>query len=212
MEVVIGTRKWSSWSMRPWLALKHAGAEFSETLVRLHWEGAYEEILVHSPTAMVPVLKDGDLVISDSLAICEYLHEKFPAARLWPDDPAARALGRSAAAEMHSGFGSLRQQCPMDLTLSQGVDLSEETARNIRRIVQLWNGLLDRFGGPYLVGGWSIADAFYTPVASRFRTYGVKLSDHGDTGPAAAYCEALLQTPEFKAWEAIALEEAAAAA
>lgn len=209
MELVIGTRKWSSWSMRPWLALKHAGADFSETLVRLHRVGADAEIKVHSPSALVPVLKDGDLVITDSLAICEYAHEKFPAARLWPDDPARRALGRSAAAEMHSGFGSLRGECPMDLTLSETPDLSAATGDDIRRIVQLWSGLLDRFGGPFLLGDWSIADAFYTPVATRFRSYGVKLSDFGDAGPATAYCERLLQTPEFKAWEQIALEEAA---
>jgi glutathione S-transferase len=211
MELVIGTRKWSSWSMRPWLVLKHAGAEFSETLVRLHWEGAQKEILVHSPSAMVPVLKDGELVINDTLAICEYVHEKFPAARLWPEDTARRALGRSAAAEMHSGFASLRGECPMDLTLSETLDLSEATSENIRRIVQLWSGLLSRLGGPFLLGDWSIADAFYTPVASRFRTYGVKLSDYGDAGPAGAYCEALLATPEFRAWEDLALKEDAAA-
>jgi glutathione S-transferase len=202
MELVIGTRKWSSWSMRPWLALKHAGADFSETLVRLHRVGAYEEILVHSPNGMVPVLKDDGLVITDSLAICEYAHEKFPAAKLWPDAGAPRALGRSAAAEMHAGFGSLRGECPMDLTLSQPLDLSEATAQNVRRIAQLWNGLLDRFGGPFLVGEWSIADAFYTPVATRFRTYGVRLSDYGDTGPAGEYCQRLLQTPAFLEWEA----------
>lgn len=212
MELVIGTRKWSSWSMRPWLALKHAGADFTETVVRLHRVGADAEIRVHSPSAMVPVLKDGDLVITDSLAICEYANEKFPAARLWPDDAGRRALGRSAAAEMHSGFASLRGECPMDLTLSQSLDLSEATAANIRRIVQIWSGLLDRFGGPYLLGDWSIADAFYTPVASRFRTYGVKLSDHGDAGASGAYCERLLETPEFRAWEEIALKEAAAEA
>ena len=123
MELVIGTRKWSSWSMRPWLVLNHAGADFSENLVRLNRVGADAEIKVHSPSALVPVLKDGDLVITDSLAICEYANEKFPAARLWPDDAGGRALGRSAAAEMHSGFASLRGECPMDLTLSQSLDL-----------------------------------------------------------------------------------------
>ncbi len=211
MELVIGTRKWSTWSLRAWLALKHSGAEFTETLVQLR-EAATSEaaISAHSPSKLVPVLKDGDLVIWDSLAICEYLAEKLPQAKLWPDDPAKRGLGRSAAAEMHAGFASLRGECPMDLTLSIEADLTEATAKDIRRIVDLWTDLRTRFGqdGPFLLGAWSIADAFYTPVATRFRSYGVKLSDYGDTGVAGAYGNALLATPEFKAWEEAALAEA----
>jgi glutathione S-transferase len=154
----------------------------------------------------VPVLKDGDLVIWDSLAICEYLAEKFPAAKLWPADPALRALGRSAAAEMHSGFSSLRGECPMALEEEPRVAaISEATQKDVRKIVERWNQLLKRSGGPFLLGDWSIADAFYTPVASRFRTYGIHLSDYGDTGAAGAYCERLLQAPEFLAWEADSL-------
>lgn len=205
MEIVIGTKNWSSWSLRPWLALKRTGAPFVETVIQLRQATASETaISAHSPSRLVPVLKDGDLTIWDSLAICEYLAEKFPAARLWPQDPAARALGRSAAAEMHSGFTSLRGECPMEIDARHDADLSEATRKDVRRIVALWSDLRARFGaeGPFLLGGWSIADAFYTPVATRFRTYGVKLSDHGDTGAAGAYCEALLATPEFKAWEA----------
>ncbi len=210
MEIVIGTRKWSTWSLRAWLALKHSGAEFTETLVQLR-EAATSEaaIAAHSPTKLVPVLKDGDLVVWDSLAICEYLADKLPHAKLWPDDPARRALGRSAAAEMHAGFASLRGECPMDLTLSVEADLTEATAKDIRRIVELWSDLRGRFGqdGPFLLGQWSIADAFYTPVATRFRSYGVKLSDYGDTGVAGEYGNALLATPEFKAWETAARAE-----
>ena len=210
MEIVIGTRKWSTWSMRPWLALKRTGEPFGEIVVRLREFGTSEEALAaHSPSKLVPVLKDGELTVWDSLAICEHLHERFPAARLWPEDPVKRALGRSAAAEMHAGFASLRGECPMDLTLTTTADLTEATARNIRRIVELLGGLRDRFGadGPFLLGGWSIADAFYTPVATRFRSYGVKLSDYGDQGAVGAYCAALLGTPEFKAWEQAALAE-----
>lgn len=168
------------------------------------------EILPHSPSGLVPALKtDSGLTIVDSLAICEYLHEAFPAAKLWPDDPAARALGRSAAAEMHAGFAALRSECPMALDIEPRiVEVSEATAKNVRRIVSLWNGLLDRFGGPFLVGEWSIADAFYTPVASRFRTYGIDLAAYDDKGAAAAYAERLLQTPEFRAWDAAARAEA----
>ena len=203
MDIVIGTRKWSTWSLRPWLALKRTGAAFTETLVTLREVGVSEEIAKYSPSGRVPVLKDGDLLIWDSLAICEYLAEKFPAAKLWPDDAAARALGRAAAAEMHSGFPSLRGECPMDLTLRTQIDLSEATAADVRRIVALWSELRGRFAadGPFLLGAWSIADAFYAPVATRLRTYGIKPSDYGDQGPAGAYCETILQTPEFLEWE-----------
>jgi glutathione S-transferase len=209
MELVIGTKTWSTWSLRPWLALKRAGADFTETLVTLREAGVSEAIAAHSPSGKVPVLKDGDLVICDSLAICEYLAETFPAARLWPTDPAARALGRSAAAEMHSGFASLRGECPMDLGLRTTLELTPATAADVRRIVQLWSDLRGRFGGagPFLLGGWSIADAFYLPVATRFRSYGVRLSDYGDLGAAGAYCETLLETPEFLEWERAALAE-----
>lgn len=207
MEIVVGTKKWSSWSLRPWLALKRTGEAFKETVVELRQAGTSEvELARHSPSHLVPVLKDGDLTVWDSLAICEYLAEKFPAAKLWPDDPALRALGRSAAAEMHSGFSSLRGECPMALEATPGaVAVSEATQKDVRKIVERWNQLLKRSGGPFLVGEWSIADAFYTPVATRFRTYGIHLSDYGDTGAAGAYCERLLQAPEFLAWEADSL-------
>lgn len=205
MELVIGNKAWSTWSMRPWLVLKRAGAEFTEIPIELR-QGARTEAAIapHSPSGHVPSLKDGGIVIWDSLAICEYLAEKFPDAGLWPKDPAARALTRAAAAEMHSGFSSLRGECPMDLRAEPKVaELSEATHRDLRRIARLWNELLQRFGGPWLGGAeWSIADAFYTPVATRLRTYGVRLSDFGDTGRAGEYCERLLQAPEFLAWEA----------
>ncbi len=209
MEIVIGTKKWSTWSLRAWLPLKHTGEAFTETLIPLReFETSEAAIAAHSPSRLVPVLKDGELVVWDSLAIGEYLHERFPQARLWPADSEKRALGRAAAAEMHSGFASLRGECPMDLTLKTRADLSPLTAKDIRRIVELWSQLRGRFGadGPFLLGDWSIADAFFTPVATRFRSYGVLLSDYGDTGAAGAYGEALLETPEFKAWEADALK------
>ncbi len=204
MELVIGTKAWSTWSMRPWLAARRAGAEFTETLVPLrqadNLTGA--AIAPHSPSGLVPALKTEGVTIVDSLAICEYLAERFPAARLWPADPIARALARAAAAEMHAGFSSLRGECPMDLAAAPRVaELSEATHRDVRRIVRLWNDLLARFGGPFLAGDWSIADAFYTPVATRLRTYGVMPSDFGDAGAAGEYAERLLETPEFLEWE-----------
>lgn len=210
MEIIIGTRKWSTWSLRAWLALKRTGTDFTETLVQLRETGTTDAIAPYSPSRLVPVLKDGEITVWDSLAICEYLHERFPQARLWPSDAAARAVGRAAAAEMHSGFASLRGECPMDLALRTHADLSEATAKNVRRIVELWSELRGRFGGdgPWLLGDWSIADAFYTPVATRFRSYGVRLSDFGDRGAAGAYCETLLEAPELRAWEAAAALEA----
>ncbi len=207
MELVIGTKKWSSWSMRPWLALKRIGQPFTETLVALREHDSTEATIraCGSPSGLIPVLKDDGLVVWDSLAICEYLADKFPEANLWPSDVASRALGRAAAAEMHAGFHSLRGECPMDLSAEpRDVTLSEATHKDIRRIVELWNELRERFGerGPFLLGEWSIADAFYTPVATRFRTYDVQLSDFGDQGGAGRYAESLLETAEFKAWEA----------
>jgi len=206
MELVIGTKAWSTWSMRPWLVLKKTGAAFDETLIELRQENnvSADRILAHSPSGLVPFLKDGAVAIGDSLAICEYLAEKFPRAGLWPSDGAARAFARAAAAEMHSGFASLRGECPMDLAAEPHVaTLSEATGKDIRRIVALWADLLGRFGGPWLGGAeWGIADAFFTPTATRFRTYGVKLSDYGDEGAAGAYLHRLLERPEFRAWEA----------
>lgn len=207
MELVIGDKRLSSWSMRPWLALKHSGAAFTETLVTLRQADTDARIrAAGSPSGLVPALKDGDVVIWDSLAICEYLAETQPQAKLWPEDRLARALGRSACAEMHAGFHSLRGELPMDLALRESATLVPSSEADVRRVVALWSSLLTRFGGPFLLGvDWSIADAFFTPVATRFRSYGVHLSDYGDTGGAGSYAERLLEQPEFLAWEAAAL-------
>lgn len=209
MQLVIGDKVFSSWSMRPWLALTRAGAAFEEIQIRLRQADTPEQIAPHSAQGQVPVLKHEGLTLYDSLAICEYLHEVLPEAKLWPDDRAARALGRAAAAEMHGGFASLRGECSMDLSIHTRVELSEATAVNIRRIVALWSSLRARYAdrGPFLLGDWSIADAYFTPVATRFRSYGVRLSDYGDLGAAGAYCEVLLEQPEFLAWERAALAE-----
>jgi glutathione S-transferase len=199
MELVIGTKRWSTWSMRPWLVLKHTGAPFRETLIQLREvETSTTEIRRHSPSGLVPALKDQGVVIVDSLAICEYLAERFPG--LWPADPVDRALARAAASEMHSGFGALRREHPMELGLRTTVAPSEDARKDVRRIVELWLSLLDRSGGPFLLGHWSIADAFFTPVATRFESYGIDLKNCGDDGRAQAYAEALLQTPEYLAW------------
>jgi glutathione S-transferase len=203
MELVIGTKTWSTWSLRAWLVMKRSGLPFTETLVQLREANGVSEaaIRVHSPSGLVPVLKDGDLTIWDSLAIAEYLAGLTPA--MWPLEPPKQALARAATAEMHAGFAALRAECPMDLGAApKSVALSEATQKDVRRIVALWSGLLDRFGGPFLVEQWSIADAFYTPVATRFRTYGIDPADYGGTRAAQDYCQRLLTTPEFLAWEA----------
>ncbi|MEI6440587.1 MAG: glutathione S-transferase family protein [Alphaproteobacteria bacterium] len=208
MELVIGTHAWSTWSLRPWLVLKRTGADFTETLIQLRQEDNMTRaaILPHSPSGLVPVLKTEGLQIVDSLAICEFLNDRFPEARLWPQDLALRALGRSAAAEMHSGFGALRSECPMDLRAAPfAKDISEACQDNVARIVQIWRSLLAETGGPYLLGDWSIADAFFTPVATRFRTYQIDLNKAGDVdGQAASYAGRLLEIPEFRAWESAA--------
>ncbi|NEX94289.1 glutathione S-transferase family protein [Caulobacter sp. 17J65-9] len=213
MELVIGDKNLSSWSLRPWLVLKRTGAPFIETLVRLNRDDTPAQIQKHSPSGMIPALKVDGEVIWDSMAICVYLAETFPQVQMWPKDPIARALARSAACEMHAGFASLRGECPMDLSKRVKIDVSQATAVNLRRLSALWGGMRARFGqgGPFLFGEWSIADAFYTPVATRIRTYGLVMSDYGDAGAAGAYVETLLEQPEFLEWERAALEDAKAA-
>jgi glutathione S-transferase len=207
MELLIGDKVWSSWSMRPWLVLRHAGAAFTETLISLRTPDTDAHIrAAGSPSGLVPVLRDGDLVVWDSLAICEYAAERFPDAGLWPTDLAARTLGRSACAEMHGGFHSMRGELSMDLARREPATLVPATETDVRRMVALWSGLLARFGGPFLLGPtWTIADAFFTPVATRLRSYGVKPSDYGDSGAAGAYAERLLEQPEYLEWERDAL-------
>jgi glutathione S-transferase len=204
MELVIGDKAWSSWSLRPWLALKRTGAPFTETLVPLRRPDTPRQIAdAGAPAGKLPVLKDGDLVVWDSLAICEHLADRFPAAALWPADLRRRTLARCAAAEMHSGFASLRGEMPMDLSMRVTLRPSPPVSADIRRIVALWRTLRAEAGeGPWLLGAWSIADAMFAPVCTRFRTYGVDLAAHGDDGTAAAYVETTLSDPDFLAWEA----------
>ena len=151
------------------------------------------------------MLIDGDLVVWDSLAICEHLAERFPSAHLWPQDARLRSLARSAACEMHAGFQALRTEMSMDVNARHAIAPSKACIADITRIVALWRDLRRQAsGGPWLLGEWSIADAFYAPVCSRFRTYGVDLAAHGDDGVAATYVETVLGDADFKAWAAAA--------
>ncbi len=212
-ELVIGDKNLSSWSLRPWLVAKRTGAPFTETVIRLDQPDTTANILRYSPTGQVPALKMDGEAIWDSMAISVWLAERFPEVPMWPADPVARAYARAAALEMHSGFASLRGECPMNLALRTHAELSPATQKNVTRLVQLFSDMRGRFGagGPYLFGAWSIADAFYTPVATRIRSYGIALSDHGDTGVAGEYVATLLKQPDFLEWEAAALADVAAA-
>jgi glutathione S-transferase len=207
MQMVIGTRKWSTWSMRPWLVAKRAGLEVEDVVVTLRTRETGQALEPYSPSGQAPVLIDGELKVWDSLAICEYLADQHPDRALWPADPAARAVGRSACAQMHGGFQSLRGECPMDLSAPiETLELTEATQADVRKVIRLWRAIKQGHGqgGPFLMGGWSIVDAFFTPVATRFRTYNVDLSDYGDDGFASAWCALALQQPEFLEWERLA--------
>ena len=205
MQLVIGTRKWSSWSMRPWLVMKRLGLDFEDILVPLRTVETAKSLAPYSPGGQCPVLIDQGLKVWDSLAICEYLADTNPG--LWPADLKLRAWGRASCAQMHSGFLSLRGECSVDLSAPiQDLELTEATAHDVGKIVALWNEILAASSGPFLLGRWSIADAYWTPVATRFRTYKVNLADHGDdNGAASAYAALLLEQPEYLAWERLAL-------
>jgi len=207
--LIVGNKNYSSWSLRGWLAARLAGIEFDEQLVRLSEPGSRSALLKHSPAGKVPILQHGRRVIWDSLAIIEYLAEQRPAAGLWPADAEARALARSIAAEMHSGFAALRSHMPMNLRKSlPGLGMAPGVADDIARISAIWRDCRRRFGanggagGPFLFGAASAADAMYAPVATRFRTYGVALDP-----VAAAYVEAVHAWPAFRQWQAAALAE-----
>jgi glutathione S-transferase len=202
--IVIGDKNYSSWSLRPWLALKQCGVPFEEERIRLRQPESKAAIFRHSPSGKVPALKTDVGVICDSLAIVEYLAEQHPDAKLWPEDRGARAAARAVSAEMHSSFAALRNDMPMDLLSRLPMpDLSEALEANIGRVVAVWRDMRARFGqgGPFLFGAFTNADAMYAPVATRFRTYGVPLDRHGDDdGTAARYVDALYAMPAMAEW------------
>ncbi|SCK42453.1 glutathione S-transferase [Variovorax sp. HW608] len=213
-QLYIGNKNYSSWSMRPWVLMKQAGIAFEEVMVRFDSMDAGSKfkrtILPLNPTGTVPVLKDGDIVVYDTLAICEYLAETHPDKKLWPADRARRAQARSACAEMHAGFGSLRNHCTMNIEADlrqQGQIILRDQAgvrADLERIVRLWGGLLEAYGGPMLFGEFSIADAYYAPVCTRIRTFGLPVP-----APISAYVDRVLALPGVKAWidEALAEKE-----
>jgi glutathione S-transferase len=198
LTLVVASKNYSSWSLRPYLALAHVGQPFREVVVPLGAADTARSVARYSPSGRLPALHHGELVIWDSLAICEYLAETFPEARLWPQAAAARAHARSVVAEMHSGFQALREHMPMNIRARKpGRERPPAVEENIARIQAVWAECRGRFGqgGPFLYGHFTIADAFFAPVVTRFVTYGVALEALGQ-----AYRDAVLAVPAFQAW------------
>jgi glutathione S-transferase len=202
LRLVVGNLNYSSWSIRPWLALKHAGLEFKTHDVKMKEDAAYKDrILAFSGAGTVPILVDGSLSIHESLAICEYVAELAPAAKLWPEDAKLRARGRAISCEMHSGFSPMRSSMDHNLRgRAKARPRSPEVDANVARVLDIWQASLQSGGGPFLLGPFSIADCMYFPVASRFRTYRVDLP-----AEAQAYCDALFALPFVQELEALAL-------
>jgi glutathione S-transferase len=203
LRLLIGNRNYSTWSLRPWLVLRHFEIPFDDEVLQLSGEGWRETLAERSPTGKVPVLIDDDLVVYETLAIIEYLAERFPEKAIWPADRRDRALARAAASEMHAGFGALRSAAPMNLRASHPgkVDL-DAVRRDLHRVETLWGDLLGRSGGPYLFGAFTAADAMYAPLATRLRTYELPVSDM-----AGRYVEAIYALPAFQDWLGQALQE-----
>ena len=212
-HIYIGYRTVSSWSMRAWLPLKKTGAAFDETLMRYRTSAGKAALLAVSPTGEVPLLvhrlADGEVKVWDSLAIGEYLAESFPLQRLWPADPEARAFARAISAEMHSGFRPLREELSMALLEMKPKRVENAAAlADIARVDAIWKEARERWGkkagGPFLFGHYTIADAMYAPVVTRFRTYGIHIDPTG-----MKYMEAVVSDPDFLAWEGAAEAEPA---
>jgi len=198
MLLHIANKNYSSWSFRPWLAMTALGIPFEEKLTQFNDDAGNPEFRKFSPTGRVPVLVDGDLTVWDSLAIIEYLADRFPGKGVWPADPAKRAHARSISAEMHSGFGGLRSTCPMNMRRPvRAIPVSDQVRADVARIEEMWADCLKRHGGPFLFGKFCAADAMYAPVVNRLEVYA--LSSH----PAVlAYRAAMKALPAWQVWEA----------
>jgi len=202
-HLIIGNKNYSSWSLRPWIAMKATGIAFEETVISLEAKDFKARILDLSGAGKVPVLLDGDIRVWESLAILEYLAENFPAARLWPEGAAARAQARAVASEMHAGFAPLRRQLPMNMWRPvKARALDAEAAANVARIDEIFSVCLTKSGGPFLFGSFGAADAMFAPVVSRFHTYAVDVS-----AAARGYMNAVMALPAWHEWRAAALRE-----
>jgi glutathione S-transferase len=199
MKLVIGNKNYSSWSLRPWIAMKQIGLGFEEIVIPMTMANTKSEMLKYAPTGLVPVLIDGETNVFETVAILEYLNDKFPDAGLWPKDIAARAHARSIAAEMHGGFGALRRDCPMNIRRPVKKHIvSPEAAKHAERIDALWSDARGRYGkgGPFLFGHFTNADAMYAPIINRFHVYDLPRSQ-----TAQAYMDAMMALPAWQEWD-----------
>jgi glutathione S-transferase len=205
MKLVIGNKNYSSWSLRPWIAMKMMGLDFEEAVIPMNMPDTRARMLEHSPTGLVPTLIDGDVTVFETIAILEYLNDRFPKAGLWPAGIAARAHARAIAAEMHAGFAPLRRDCPMNMRRAVKKHIvSPEAEKNAARIDALWTDARQRHGkgGDFLFGAFTAADAMYAPVVNRFHVYDLPRS-----GTAQAYMDAVMALPAWKEWEAASRAE-----
>ena len=206
LTIYLGNKNYSSWSLRAWLVLKRTTVAFDEVVVPLYEPASRQTILKYSPSGRLPALKHRELTVWESLAICEYLAEAFPTFDFWPKDPALRAGARAVSAEIHAGFEPLRRHLPMNVRSSfPGREITPEVQADINRVMAIWRDCrarCDKSRGNFLFGGFSIADAMYAPVVSRFRTYKIELEREAD-----AYCDTIMSMPEMQEWTAAARNE-----
>lgn len=205
LTLIIGNKNYSSWSLRPWVLLRHAKIPFAEIRIPLDTPETEERLAPHSPSGCVPVLLDGKVKVWESLAICEYVAERFPEVAAWPAERQARAAARSMACEMHAGFAALREELPFNCRARRlGVVPSQDAREDIARVVSMWDKSRRTFGGdgPWLCGEFTIVDAMFAPVVLRFATYGVELPE-----PAREYSRTVQDHPAIREWIAQAREE-----
>jgi glutathione S-transferase len=205
MQLVIGNKAYSSWSLRPWIAMKQLGLTFDEIVIPMNQPETRAQMLKYAPTGLVPTLIDGDVTIFETLAILEYLNDKYPSAGLWPKDIAARAHARAVACEMHAGFGALRRDCPFNIRRSvKKHELSPEAQKNAARIDALWSDCRVRFwaDGPFLFGHFTAADAMFAPIVNRLHVYDVPRSS-----AVQAYMDTVMALPAWQQWAAEAARE-----
>jgi glutathione S-transferase len=201
--LIIGNKNYSSWSFRPWIGMKAVGIAFEERVISLNDPEFKRAIAPVSQNGKVPALDDGGVHVWESLAILEYLAEKFPHAGLWPADPSARAHARAVAAEMHGGFAALRGECPMNFWRPvKRRELSADALADVARIDAMWSECRLRYGGPFLFGAFGAADAMYAPVVARFHTYAVEVGER-----SRAYMDAVMALPAWREWKEAALKE-----
>jgi glutathione S-transferase len=205
LNLIIGNKNYSSWSLRPWLAMTMVGLDFAETLILLDAPDTKKQIAEHSKAGRVPVLRHGNVAIWETLAILEYLAETYPEKHFWPTDKTARAVARAVSNEMHAGFSSLRNACPMNLRRpAKPIALSDDIRADIARIEDIWRDCRQAYGkgGEFLFGSFCIADAMFAPVVARFETYAIPVAK--DT---RAYMDSVLATAAFQKWKSAALKE-----